>query len=40
VIDGALSAATGFPLNNVPNAALMIAYLVPLFASGVLKPQV
>jgi len=37
VIDGALSAATGFVLNNVPNTALAIAYIVPLLASGVLK---
>ena len=39
VIDGALSAATGFALNNVPNTALAIAYLVPLLASGVLKTE-
>jgi len=39
VIDGALSAATGFALNNLPNAALAIAYLVPLFASGALKSK-
>lgn len=38
VIDGALSAATGFALNNLPNTALAVAYLVPLMASGVLKP--
>jgi pheromone shutdown protein TraB len=37
VIDGTLSAATGFPLNNVPNLALAIGYIIPLFASGVLK---
>jgi hypothetical protein len=37
VIDGALSASTGFALNNVPNTALAIAYLVPVLASGVLK---
>jgi len=39
VIDGALSAATGFVLNNVPNTALAIAYIVPLLASGVLKAR-
>lgn len=39
VIDGALSAATGFALNNVPNTALAIAYLVPVLASGVLKAR-
>jgi len=40
VIDGALSAATGFALNNVPNTALAIGYLVPVIASGVLKARV
>jgi pheromone shutdown protein TraB len=39
VIDGALSAATGFALNNVPNTALAIAFLVPLIASGALKSR-
>lgn len=39
VIDGLLSAATGFALNNLPNTALAIAYLVPLFTSGVLKSE-
>ena len=39
VIDGALSAATGFALNTLPNTALAIAYLVPLLASGVLKAR-
>ncbi|KCZ94731.1 hypothetical protein HHI_08053 [Hyphomonas hirschiana VP5] len=38
VIDGALSAATGFALNIVPNTALAIAYFVPVMASGVLRP--
>lgn len=38
VIDGGLSAATGFALNIVPNTALAIAYLVPVMASGVLRP--
>lgn len=37
VIDGALSAATGFALNIVPNTALAIAYLVPVMASGALR---
>jgi len=37
VIDGALSAATGFALNILPNTALAIAYFVPLLASGALK---
>jgi pheromone shutdown protein TraB len=37
VIDGLLSAATGFALNNVPNTALAIAYLVPVLASGALR---
>lgn len=38
VIDGALSAATGFALNIVPNTALAVAYLVPVMASGALRP--
>lgn len=37
VIDGALSAVTGFALNIVPNTALAIAYLVPVMASGALR---
>jgi hypothetical protein len=37
VIDGILSAATGFPLNNLPNLALAIGYAIPLLASGALK---
>lgn len=37
VIDGALSAATGFALNILPNTALAIAYLVPVLASGALR---
>lgn len=38
VIDGALSVATGFALNIVPNTALALAYLVPVLASGALRP--
>ena len=38
VIDGALSVATGFALNIVPNTALAVAYLVPVLASGALRP--
>lgn len=38
VIDGALSAATGFALHIVPNTALTIAYFVPLLAGGALRP--
>ena len=37
VIDGVLSAATGFALNILPNTALAIAYLVPVLASGALR---
>lgn len=37
VVDGVLSAATGFALNVVPNTGLAIAYLVPVIASGVLR---
>lgn len=39
MIDGALSAATGFALNNLPNTALAIAYLVPVLASGALRSK-
>lgn len=39
VVDGVLSAATGFALNTVPNTALAIGYLVPVVASGVLKAR-
>lgn len=38
VIDGALSVATGFALNIVPNTALAVTYLVPVLASGALRP--
>ncbi len=37
VIDSAISAATGFPLNAVSNSALLALYLIPIRASGVLK---
>jgi pheromone shutdown protein TraB len=37
VIDGALSAATGFALNILPNTALAIAYFIPVLTSGALK---
>jgi len=37
VIDGALSAATGFALNIVPNTALLAGYLIPVLATGVLS---
>lgn len=37
VIDSILSVATGFSLNIVPNTILLVAYLLPLFASGVLR---
>lgn len=36
VIDSALSVATGFWLNAVSNTGLMIGYLVPIIATGVL----
>lgn len=39
VIDSALSAATGFPLNVVSNAALLIGYIVPVAASGVMRSR-
>lgn len=39
VIDGILSASTGFPLNNLSNLALAIGYAIPLLASGALKSR-
>ncbi len=37
VIDSALSVATGFALNAASNTGLLIAYLIPVLASGALK---
>lgn len=37
VIDSAISVATGFWLNAVSNTALMVAYLIPVLASSVLR---
>lgn len=37
LIDGALSAATGFALNIVPNTGLLAGYLIPVLATGVLR---
>jgi hypothetical protein len=37
VIDSAFSVATGFALNAVSNTGLLIAYLIPVLASGALK---
>jgi hypothetical protein len=39
VIDSSISVATGFTLNAVSNTLLVIAYLVPVLASGVLKTR-
>jgi len=36
-IDSAVSVATGFWINAISNTALLIAYLTPVLASGVLK---
>ena len=36
VIDSALSVATGFALNAVPNTLLLAGYLLPVWRSGVL----
>lgn len=38
LIDGALSVATGFALNLVPNTILLVAFLAPLVGAGVLRP--
>ena len=37
VIDSALSVATGFALNAVSNAGLLVGYLIPLLATGVMR---
>ncbi|MDO8900247.1 MAG: hypothetical protein Q7V15_02730 [Phenylobacterium sp.] len=37
LIDGALSAATGFGLNIIPNTVLLAGYLVPVLATGVMR---
>lgn len=37
VVDGALSIATGFALNIVPNTMLAVTYLVPLMLNGALR---
>ena len=37
VIDSALSVATGFGLNVIPNTALAVGFLIPMFATGKLK---
>ncbi len=37
VVDSAFSILTGFALNAVSNTGLLLAYLVPLLASGALK---
>ncbi|HEV2567481.1 hypothetical protein [Sphingomonas sp.] len=39
VVDCSLSVATRFGLNVVPNTLFLIAFLLPLWAAGVLKPQ-
>jgi len=37
VIDSAISISTGFWLNAISNTGLLVAYLIPVLASGVLK---
>ena len=37
VIDGAISAATGFALNIAPNTLLLVGYLAPVLAAGVMR---
>lgn len=39
VIDSAISVMTGFGLNAVSNTLLTIGFLIPVFASGVLRPR-
>ena len=37
VVDSAISCANGFTLNAVSNTLIMIAFLIPVLASGVLR---
>lgn len=37
VIDSALSIATGFALNVIPNLALLAGFIIPMLATGKLK---
>ena len=37
VIDGALSAVTGYALNILPNTLLLVGYLIPVLAAGVMR---
>ncbi|MCJ8499855.1 hypothetical protein [Desulfatitalea alkaliphila] len=37
IIDSILSVATGFWRNTIPNITYLVAYLIPLFQSGVMK---
>lgn len=39
VIDSAVSVSTGFWLNAVSNTALMVTYLIPVFASSALRDK-
>jgi hypothetical protein len=38
-IDGALSVATGYPLNALPNTVFLAAFLLPILRSGVLRAE-
>lgn len=37
IVDSALSVATGFTLNLIPNVVVLASFLIPIFASGALK---
>ena len=39
VIDTALSVATGFGLNAIPNTIFLVVFLLPIIRSGVLKTR-
>lgn len=39
VIDTALSLATGFGLNAIPNTTFLVMFLLPIICSGVLKSR-
>lgn len=37
VSDSTISVATGFTINLIPNVIVLASFLIPIFASGVLK---
>jgi hypothetical protein len=39
VVDSALSVTTGFALNAASNTALLVGYIIPIFASQAMQPR-